>query len=273
MQIGFLTACMGKRPLEEVVAFAGKAGFAALEVSTGHLPADRALGETAKVKDLFAKHGVGISSLAAYANLLDPDEAKRQAAIAAFKRNVDAAAAVGTPVVCTLAGMPVPGKSKERTIAEDFKAVFTPLAQYAEDKGIKIAFENWFPTLLQHFDLWDAILAAVPSPAIGFNYDPSHLIWQGIDYLGGVERYKSRIFHTHAKDTEMKAEVLARRGCLADGWWRYVIPGYGSVEWGKYVGRLRQIGYKGVLSIEHEDGAFSPEAGLERGLGYLKLFV
>ncbi|HUT35442.1 MAG TPA: sugar phosphate isomerase/epimerase [Planctomycetota bacterium] len=273
MQIGFLTSCMGKKPLEEVVAFAGKAGFAALEVSTGHLPADRALQETSKVKELFAANGVGISSIAAYSNLLDADAAKRQAAIATFKKNIDAAVAVGTPVVCTLAGMPVPGKSKEQTIAEDFKAVFTPLAAYAEDKGIQIAFENWYPTLLQHFDLWDAILAAVPSPAIGFNYDPSHLLWQGIDYLGGVDRYKGRIFHTHAKDTEMKAEVLARRGCLAGGWWRYVIPGYGSVEWGKYVGRLRQIGYDGVLSIEHEDGAFSPEAGLEKGLGYLRLFV
>lgn len=273
MEVGFLTACMGKRPLEDVVAFAGKAGFAALEVTVGHLPADRALRETSQVKDLFARHSVGISSLAAYGNLLDGDEAKRQAAIAGFKKNIDAAAALGIPVVCTLAGMPLQGKSKEQTVAEDFKAVFTPIAAYAEDKGIKIAFENWYPTLLQHFDLWDAVLAAVPSPAIGFNYDPSHLIWQGIDYLAGVERYKGRIFHTHAKDTEMKGEVLARRGCLAGGWWRYVIPGYGSVEWGKYIGRLRQSGYNGVLSIEHEDGAFSPEAGLEKGLGYLSIFV
>ncbi|HPD14928.1 MAG TPA: sugar phosphate isomerase/epimerase [Planctomycetota bacterium] len=273
MQIGFLTACMGKKSLEDVVRVASELGFAALEVSVGHLPADRAIKEASKIKDLFAENGLAISSLAAYSNLLEADEAKRQAAIAAFKKNVDACVAVGTPILCAMTGMPVPGKSKEQTIAEDFKTVFTPLAQYAEDKGIKIAFENWFPTLLQHFDLWDAILAAVPSPAIGFNYDPSHLIWQGIDYLGGVDRYKDRIFHTHAKDTEMKAEVLARRGCLAGGWWRYVIPGYGSVEWGKYVGRLRQIGYKGVLSIEHEDGAFSPEDGLDKGIKYLRLFV
>jgi len=273
MQIGFLTSCMGKKSLEEVVQTASRLGFDALEVSVGHLPADRALSEPSKIKDLFAENGLAISSLAAYGNLLDPDEAKRQAAIENFKKNIDAAVALGTPVVCTLAGMPLPGKSKEQTIAEDFKAVFTPIAQYAEDKGIKIAFENWFPTLLQHFDLWDAILDAVPSPAVGFNYDPSHLIWQGIDYLGGVDRYKDRIFHTHAKDTEIRAEVLARRGCLANGWWRYVIPGYGSVEWGKYVARLRRAGYDGVLSIEHEDGAFGPEAGLEKGISYLRLFV
>lgn len=273
MEIGFLTACMGKKSLEDVVQIASELGFAALEVSVGHLPADRALKDASKVKALFAENGVAISSLAAYANLLEADEAKRQAAVASFKKNIDAAVAVGTPVVCTLAGMPVPGKSKEQTIAEDFKAVFTPIAKYAEDKGIKIAFENWYPTLLQHFDLWDAILAAVPSPAIGFNYDPSHLLWQGIDYLAGVDRYKGRIFHTHAKDTEMKLDVLARRGSQAGGWWRYVIPGYGSVEWGKYVGRLRQSGYNGVLSIEHEDSAFSPEDGLDKGLKYLRLFV
>jgi len=273
MQIGFLTACMGKKTLEEAVEFAGDTGFDALEVALHHLPADRALKESSRIKDLFAHHGVAISSLAAYGNLLDGDDAKRKAAVEGFKKNIDAAVAVGTPVVCTLAGMPVPGKSKEQTVAEEFKAVFTPLAAYAEDKGIQIAFENWYPTLLQHFGLWDAILAAVPSPAIGFNYDPSHLIWQGIDYLAGVDRYKGRIFHTHAKDTEMKGDVLALRGNQAGGWWRYVIPGFGSVEWGKYVGRLRQSGYNGVLSIEHEDGAFSPEEGLEKGLGYLRLFA
>jgi len=272
MQIGFLTACMGKKPLEEVVEFAGKAGFDALEVVAGHLPADRALAEASQVKDLFGKHGVAISSIAAYGNLLDGDDAKREAAVENMKKYVDACVAVGTDVLCALAGMPVDGKSKDQTVAEDFKEVFTPIAQYAAEKGIKLAFENWFATLLQNFELWDAALAALPFPNVGFNYDPSHLIWQGIDYLAGVDRYADRIFHTHAKDTEIREDVVAVRGTQLGGWWRYVIPGFGSIQWGRYISRLRRAGYDGVLSIEHEDGTFSPEEGLEKGLKNLRMF-
>jgi sugar phosphate isomerase/epimerase len=270
MQVGFLTACMGKKTLEEVVAFAGQAGFDALEVHLGHLPAEKALAEAPRLKALFAQHGVRLSSLAAYGNWLAGD---RPANIAALKRCVDACVALGTGVLCSLAGMRVGTKSKEQTIAEDLREVFTPVAQHAEDKGIQIAFENWYETLLQNFELWDAMLAALPFDNVGFNYDPSHLLWQGIDYLGGVDRYAKRIFHTHAKDTEIREDLLAVRGNQIMGWWRYVIPGFGSIDWGRYVARLRRAGYNGVLSIEHEDSTFSPEEGLEKGLKYLRLFA
>ena len=273
MQIGFLTACMGRKSLEEVVAFAGKAGFDALEVTAGHLPAERALSETAAVRDLFARNGVAISSIAAYGNLLDGDAAKRQDAIARTKKFVDACVAMGTDVLCLLAGMPVAGKSKEKTIAEDVKEVYTPVAEYAASKGVKIAFENWFATNIQNFEHWDALLAALPFENVGFNYDPSHLIWQGIDYLAGVDRYAKHIFHTHAKDTEILDDLVAVRGTQFGGWWRYVIPGFGSIEWGRYVARLRRAGFDGVLSIEHEDGTFSPEEGLEKGLANLRLYA
>jgi len=273
MQVGFLTACMGKRTLAECVEFAGGAGFDALEVHTRHLPADKAVAEASQVKDLFARHGVGISSIAAYDNLLAGNAAQRQEAIEGMKRCVDACVAVGTDVLCALAGMPVDGKSKEQTIEEDFKVVFTPIAQYAADKGVKLAFENYFATLIQNFELWDAALAVLPYDNVGFNYDPSHLIWQDIDYLAGVDRYADRIFHTHAKDTEIKDDLLAIRGNQLMGWWRYVIPGFGSIDWGRYVARLRRADYDGVLSIEHEDATFTPEEGLQKGLQNLRLLA
>jgi sugar phosphate isomerase/epimerase len=270
MQVGFLTACMGKRTLEECVAFAGQAGFDALEVHMGHLPAEQAAGEASKVKDLFAEHGVALSAIAAYGNLLAGD---RQVHVAMMKQYVDGCVALGTDVLCALAGMPAEGKSKEQTLAEDVKEVFTPIAQYAADQGVKLAFENWFATNIQHFGQWDALLEALPFDNVGFNYDPSHLLWQGIDYLAGVDRYAERIFHTHAKDTEVRADLLAQVGNQAGGWWRYVIPGFGSIEWGRYVARLRRAGFDGALSIEHEDGTFSPEEGLEKGLAHLRLFA
>ncbi len=270
MQVGFLTACMGKRTLAECVTFAGQAGFDALEVHMGHLPAERAVAEASQVKDLFAEHGVAISSIAAYGNVLAGD---RPAHVAMMKQYVDGCVALGIDVLCALAGMPVEGKSKEQTLAEDFKEVFTPIAQYAADQGVKIAFENWFATNIQNFELWDAAIAAVPLDNVGFNYDPSHLLWQGIDYLAGVDRYAARIFHTHAKDTEIRDDLLAVRGNQIMGWWRYVIPGFGSIDWGRYIARLRRAGFDGVLSIEHEDGTFTPEEGLEKGLANLRLYA
>jgi len=273
MQIGFLTACMGKKSLAEVVAFAGKAGFDALEVHTCHLPPEKAIAEASSLNDLFAQHGVGISSLAAYGNWIEGDDAKRAAATATLKRCVDACVALGTDVLCSLAGLPPAGRTKEQCLDQEFKQVFTPVAQYAQDKGVKLAFENWFATLIQNFEQWDAMLTALPFDNVGFNYDPSHLLWQGIDYLGGVDRYAKRIFHTHAKDTEIRDDLLRVRGNQIMGWWRYVIPGFGSVDWGRYVARLRLIGYQGVLSIEHEDGTFSPEEGLEKGLEFLRLLA
>ena len=270
MQVGFLTACMGKNSLEECVALGGKLGFDALEVHTGHLPAEKAVGEASQVKDLFAQHGVAISSIAAYGNWTHGD---RDGNIATLKQYVDGCVAIGTDVLCCLAGMPVEGKSKEQTLREDFAEVFTPVAKYAQDKGIKIAFENWFATNIQNFEQWDVMLEAVPLDNMGFNYDPSHLIWQGIDYLGGVDRYADRIFHTHAKDTEIRDDLVALRGNQIMGWWRYVIPGFGSIDWGRYVARLRRIGFDGVLSIEHEDSTFTPEEGLEKGLKHLRMFA
>jgi len=273
MKIGFLTACMRDRSLQEVVAFAQEAGFDALEITISHLPAEDLIRQGADIRELLATHGLSVSSLAAYGNLLKGGPSEREQAIQRTTLYVDACSALGTDVLCLLAGMPVEGKSKEQTIAEDFKEVFTPIAKYAAEKGVKLAFENWFATLLQNFDHWDAMLDALPFPNVGFNYDPSHLIWQGIDYLAGVDRYADRIFHTHAKDTEIRHDVLAVRGNQAGGWWRYVIPGFGGVEWGKFVARLRRAAYDGVLSIEHEDAAFSPEEGLRKGLAYLRLFA
>ena len=87
--------------------------------------------------------------------------------------------------------------------------------------------------------------------------------------MGAVEEFAARIFHTHAKDVLISQKSLSRLGVLEGGWWRYVIPGYGCVRWGEYIHVLRQAGYNGVLSIEHEDGAFSPQEGFEKGLRYL----
>jgi len=179
--------------------------------------------------------------------------------------------------VCTLAGFPMPGGDKLRTKLETIRewapSFYGPLADQAAASGIKIAFENWYATNLQHLDHFRALTEAVPQTNVGFNFDPSHLLWQGIDYIAAVEEFKERIFHTHAKDTAIFEDRLRRIGCLERGWWDYVIPGCGRVAWGEYLRQLRLCGYDGVLSIEHEDRAFGPEEGFERGLRYLLQYI
>ena len=278
MDIGLLTAPLTDKPLDYVVSFAKANGFRALEVAAGpgskHIDtATMSKDQAGRIRDMVAASGVRISSLAWYANLLDPDPAKRNQMSADMRKVIDAAVALGVEVVCTMAGMPMPGKSKMATIEQDFAGVFALLVEYAGDKGVKIAFENWYATNIQNLAHWQRVFEVVPAPNLGLNFDPSHLHWQGIDYLAAVDEFKDRIFHTHAKDVEIKQHLLRRVGNQADGWWRYCIPGYGEIDWGVYIARLRDAGYDGVLSIEHEDRAFGAEDGFIKGQRQLAQWV
>ncbi|HUS44546.1 MAG TPA: sugar phosphate isomerase/epimerase [Phycisphaerae bacterium] len=269
MEVGFLTACMGREPLEDVIAWAGANGIRLLEVPTGHLGEDTPEHHAGTTKALQAA-GVHLSSVAHYdANICnDP-----QKGLAALKAAIDRCVRFGTDVCCSLAGLPPEGMKKEEAIDGPFTDIFGPAAEYAASKGVRIALENWYATLIQHFDQWDRVLERVPAENLGFNYDPSHLVWQGIDYLAGVERYGPRIFHVHAKDAEIREEVRRQVGVDGNGWWRYCIPGQGRVRWGEFIARLRRIGYDGVLSIEHEDGYISAQEGVLLGRRYLEQFI
>ena len=269
MEVGLLTACMGKEPLEDIIAWAGAHGIRKLEVPPRHLGPDTPQRDKAVAKALAAA-GVSLSSIAAYDGGLLNDPAK---GLADLKRAIDRCVRLGTDVCCALAGIAPAGMSREDAIDGPFTDIFGPACEYAAAKGVKIALENWFATLIMQFAHWDRVLERVPATNLGFNYDPSHLLWQGIDYLAGVEVYGSRIFHTHAKDTEVRDAVLRRVGVNGPDWWRYCIPGQGRVQWGEYIARLRRIGYDGVLSIEHEDGYIGPKEGALLGKRYLEQFI
>jgi len=186
---------------------------------------------------------------------------------------LDVCEAMGVGILCCNAGQPPAGMSKADAITQLAAPFHRMLAARAEDKGIKIALENWVATNIQHLGLWELMFHEVPAANFGLNFDPSHLVWQGIDYLHAVEVFGKRIFHTHAKDTEVVAHRVAWSGNQVDGWWRYVIPGLGDVRWGPYIARLRSVGFNGVLSIEHEDGALGREEGFIIGARYLSQFI
>lgn len=276
MQVGILTSPFGNESLEHVIEFAGANGFDALEVASG--PGARHMDITslsdaraAEIKKLLEANNVAISSLAWYTNMTNPEG--REETAKSFRLLVDCAEKLGVDVVCTLAGMPVAGKDKFKTIEEDASVVFPPVVEYAASKGIKVALENWFATNIQGLAHFDKMFEVIPNENFGLNFDPSHLMWQGIDYCAGVDRFAKRIFHTHAKDAEVKDDKLAYLGNQMGGWWRYVIPGFGRVKWGEYIAALRRNGYNGVLSIEHEDSALGREEGFIKGKNYLKMFA
>lgn len=273
MQVGILTSPFGGEPLENVIAFAGANGFDALEVAIGsHIdPMNLPDSRVAEIKNLLDTNKVVISSLAWYTNMTYTEGREETAQY--FRCIVDCAEKLDVDVVCTLAGMPVPGKDKFKTIEEDASVVFPPLVEYAASKGIKVALENWYATNIQGLAHFDKMFELVPHENFGLNFDPSHLIWQGIDYCAAVDRFAKRIFHTHAKDTEVRDDKLAYLGNQMGGWWRYVIPGFGRIKWGEYIAALRRNGYNGVLSIEHEDGALGREEGFIKGKNYLKMFA
>jgi len=278
MKIGVLTAPFRNEELEYVAAFASEAGFEALEVAAGPGSAQidpGVLTEAAaeKIKRLLKKKGLALSSLAYYANVVDPDEEKREAVHRHLRMTIDAAVLLGTDVVCTLAGMPMPGKDKMQTIEEDVPGALGPIVEYAASKGIKIALENWYATNIQHLEHWERLFQVLPAENFGLNFDPSHLYWQQIDYLEAVDRFADRIFHTHAKDCEVRAHRLRVVGVQGTGWWRYVIPGFGKIHWGEYIAALKRNGYDGVLSIEHEDSALGREEGFVKGGEHLKQFA
>jgi sugar phosphate isomerase/epimerase len=278
MYVGILTGPFSRDPLDHVAAFAGEYGFGGLEVVAGpgskHIDTNN-FGETEAqaIQELMEKRNLQISAVAAYNNLTDGDAERRSANVQTVHKAIDAASLLGVDVVCVLAGLPPAGKDRFKTIEEDCAVVFPPLLDYAQSKNIKLAMENWTANNIQNLAHWERIFEALPQKNLGLNFDPSHLLWQDIDYIYAVEKFADRIFHTHGKDTEINEMKKRTVGNQGSGWWRYVIPGLGRVKWGEYIAALRRHGYNGVISIEHEDGAVEREEGFLIGKKYLEQFI
>ena len=307
MYIGFLTGCLGAMPLKEKAKLAKEQGFKALEIScwprengrdysgsdidVANLTKD----EAAKIKAYFKEYGLTISSLAYYDNNLDRDPAKRLATNNHFKKCVDAAVLLEVPAVGTFVG-----RNIDKTIEgnfEDFQQVFTELVGYAEEKGIKVIIENcpmsgWqvagLPGTISYSpELWREMFKRVPNKNFGLNYDPSHLHAMMMDYLTPIKEFKDRIYHVHAKDTEVFLDKFKEYGIFNKqlnlshedfGYWRYRMPGLGQIAWEKLIKELKEVGYEGVISIEHEDPLYEGseekvKAGLKLGIDYLKKYV
>jgi len=275
MRVGMLTAPFGSETLEQVADFAKQAGIACMEVlvDPGSTQLDPMTFDAAKadaVKKMLSDRGVGISALSFYDNMTEPAKVEERQQIAI--KTIDAASLLGVPVVCLIAGMAAPNMNKINTIKKVLPKVFAPIIAHAAEKQIKIGLENYFETCLQGIDTFECLFETIKDENFGLNYDPSHLYHQQCNHLLPVTMFSKRIFHSHAKDCLVNVEQRAKVGVYGDGWWRYVLPGLGNINWGEYISHLRMNGYKYVLSIEHEDSAFGREEGFTVAARHLRQF-
>jgi sugar phosphate isomerase/epimerase len=292
VKLGFLTACLPGESLADIAEWAGGHGYAALEVAAWPRQRGRDWeashvdvatfdeSDATAVRELAERHGLELSAIAYYENNLHQDLAVREATHEHLRRCVDAAALLGVGLVGTFVG-----RDLTRTVAENLalgEKVLPPLVEYAAARDVRLVVENC-PMEGWHPDGYPANLAYSPELwewmtdlGLWLNYDPSHLVWLGIDPLAALEAHVDRVLHVQAKDVEVDALARDRYGVFgrtvdrqpwASGWWRYRIPGLGEVDWRRLVDRLHRSGYDGVVSVEHEDPVWSgdPER-VRRGL-------
>lgn len=286
MRIGFVSAIFPDQTLDEVVLFAAAAGFKSVELmcwppgradrryaGVTHLDVT-ALDpeEIGRVHDLLDRSNLTISGLGYYPNPLSNDPHEAQSAVAHLHRVIDAAADLGVNVVNTFVGRN-PGLSVDDNWPT-FLGVWNPLIRHAEERGIFVGIENcpmlfgpdeWpgGKNLATSPAIWRRMFADIPSPNFGLNFDPSHFVWQGMDYLAPLREFKDRIVHVHAKDARVDRAARDDHGVLAHPnlWHTPKIPGQGDVRWGEFLGALSDAGYRGAVAIEVEDRAF--ESSLE----------
>lgn len=232
------------------------------------------------IKDYCEKHSVEISSLAFYPNTMDGNLEKRQASIDHLKKVINMSALLGVNMVTTFIG-----RDQTKTVEENleiFGEVWPPIIKFAEEKGVKVAIENcpmlfgadqWpgGQNLFTTPKLWRQMFDIIKSDYFGINYDPSHFVWQQIDYIRPVYEFKDKIFHVHCKDIKVYPDKLNDVGIMAYPleYMSPKLPGLGDVDWGKYISALTDIGYNSFVCVEVEDKAF--ESSKERILDSVKL--
>ncbi len=294
MKLGILTSIFDGWSFEEVLDIAQNMGFECLEVAcwpkgkaerryagVSHIDVERMTEEdAARILEMCRSRKIEISSLAFYPNTLDPNLEKRRNNIGHLMKVIDASARLRVNMVTTFIG-----RDQNKSVEENLKIVsevWPPIIKHAEEKGVRIAIENcpmlfsedeWpgGQNLMTRPDIWKEVFEILESDYLGINYDPSHFVWQMMDYIQPLYEFRAKIFHVHYKDIKLFPEKLKRVGTMAYplSYMSPKLPGLGDVDWGKYVSALTDIGYDGYTCIEVEDKAF--EGSKERILDSVRL--
>ena len=303
MKQGFVSAILADHTLEEVLDFASENGFECIEAAcwpkgkaqrryagVTHIDVDTLDAEGAShIRECCRKRKVQISALSYYPNMMDPDPEKREFYICHLKKVIEASAMLGIYLVATFIGR-MPAKGVEENIIE-YERVLKPIVQFSQERKVRIAIENC-PMLFTADEwpgghnlastppVWRRLFSIIDSEYLGLNYDPSHFVWQGINYIRPIYEFRDKIFHVHYKDIKLHREKLEEVGILAEPltFMTPRIPGHGDVNWGEYIAALKEIGYGGPACIEIEDKSFegsgeSIKDSLRISKRYLSQFV
>ncbi len=281
MKLGFVSAILPELPLDQVLAFAAAERFACVELMcwpvgkaerkfAGVTHVDVAGLSKAQADDinaLCAKHSVQMSGLGYYPNPLDPDLSVAKRAVEHLKKVILGAEKLGLQNVNTFVG-----RDWTKSVDENwprFLKTWKPLIAFAEDHNIKIGIENcpmfftrdeWpgGKNLATSPVIWRRMFSDIPSKNFGLNYDPSHFVLQQMDPASPLREFQDKIFHFHAKDVKMRRDRLNEVGIFAYPleWHQPRIPGYGEMNWRKFMGALMETQYRGPVCIEVEDPNF-----------------
>lgn len=296
MKLGFVSAILDQSTFEEMIDQASELGYECVEAAcwpagkaerryagVSHIDVNKVMEDDAYAKyvmDYCKEKNVEISSLAYYPNTMDADLEKRKAAVEHLKTLITASHKLGIDMVTTFIG-----RDQSKTVEENLelvKEIWPPVMELAKENHVRVAIENcpmlfgqdqWpgGQNLMTTPAVWRKVFEILPYDNLGINYDPSHFVWQMIDYIKPIYEFKDKIFHVHYKDIKVYKDRLDRVGIMGYplDFMSPKLPGLGDVDWGKYVSALTDIGYDGYTCIEVEDKAF--EGTAEAVLKSLKL--
>jgi sugar phosphate isomerase/epimerase len=304
MRVGVFTPLLSELPLSAVLKKLKTLNIDTVELGTGNYSGDahcklsmlESASDIAEFKRVLSDNGATISALSSHSNPLHPDQERAKHAREVSRKTILLAETLGVPVVVDFSGCPGDSPSAKapnwvtcpwptdylEVLNWQWNEVVAPYwterAKFAEDHGVKIAIEM-HPGFVVYSPETMLRLRAIAGPAVGCNYDPSHLFWQNIDPIAAIRVLEGCIFHVHAKDTQLYASNLPRTGVLDTkpynderhrGWiFRTCGYGHGAEWWKEFISTLRMFGYDYVLSIEHEDSLLSPEEGLTKAAEFL----
>jgi len=276
VRLGVCTSCFGDVGLPEVLRWAGRAGFHAVDVPAPPVRRPDAWhqGSTLAVagldgpgRDAFLsgleEAGLEAACLACEVSLLDADADRAERARTHLVQVVEMAGVLGVPLVrlpILRVGAMAPGEA----IAEAAR-LLEPVLSRAEVADVRLAVDTDPHLGRQRPDaaagaafcpeLWEKLFTHVRADAVGLALDPGPLLWQGIDPVSALTDYAEKVFHVPARDAETMA--LRRQDCgilrPGGGWWRYRLPGLGQVDWRRLLDRARELGFAGTLAIDHAD--------------------
>lgn len=294
MKLGFVSAILADYSFEKLIDTASELGFKCVEVAcwpkgeaerryagVSHIDVVNMTDQKVEYINNYCKgRNIEISSLAFYPNTIGNDLEMRNENTSHLYNVIDASSKLGVNMVTTFIG-----RDQYKTVEENielFKEVWPDIINYADERDVKIAIENcpmlfdsdqWpgGQNLFTSPKVWRKLFEVVPNKNFGINMDPSHFVWQMMDYISPIYEFKDRIFHVHFKDIKLYPENLKEVGTLAYplDYMSPKLPGLGDVDWGAYVSSLNDIGYRGYACIEVEDRAF--EDNEERVLDSLRL--